>query len=452
MKKWFYLTVAVVIVILSIFLRLYKIENRAPFDWDQNRDYLAVEQITKGKFTLVGPVAKGEGGFLLGPLYYYLSVPGFLLGEGNPISLPMTSVVLDILAIVAILVYFPKIWGKWQALILAFAWSLSWFAIESSRVSWNVAMLQVWLVTFMYLISSKLKSYNYLFLGLTLGITWHIHAVIIPLSLIIFTFYFKKLKPSFVELIYISLGYLMALSPLIIFDIRHAGLEHNLILQYLDGSSSGRAGYSDVLVSLLSRFGKNTVAIFSGNSNLSIGWGITATMLSIFAIFRGTQLARLSGLIVLVNLSLVFYLGEVRFPEYYLASSYLPVIIIAIDYFSNCKKIFIPVGVVLISLFLYFNLNNFTTAKTAFSLAQKSELAKKVASISPDADVGYDLPFGRNSGIPVLLKRDGVKISSNSKNRFLITDSTSESVFKDGEILKDLGWFGGFRLAYRVVQ
>lgn len=452
MKKWLYLTISAAIVALSLFLRLYKIENRAPFDWDQNRDYLAVEQITKGKFTLVGPVAKGEGGFLLGPLYYYLSVPGFLLGEGDPISLPMTSVILDTLAIIAVLVYFPKIWGKWQTLILGLSWSLSWFAIESSRVSWNVAMLQVWLVTFMYLLSSKLKSYNYLILGLILGLTWHIHAVIIPLSIIIFTIYFKKLKPSFVELVYVSLGYLIALSPLIIFDLRHVGLEHNLVMQYLSGSSSGRAGYSDVLVSLLSRFGKNTVAIFSGNSNLDLGWGITATMLSIFAIFRGSQLAKLSGIIVLVNLALVFYLGEVRFPEYYLASSYLPVIIIAIDYFSNCKKIFIPVAIVLASLFLYFNLSNFTTAKTAFSLAQKSELSKKLASISNEADVVYDLPFGRNSGIPVLLQRDGVTLNSNSKNRFLVTESTSESVFHDGEFLDDLGWFGGFRLSYAVVQ
>lgn len=452
MKKWFYLIISAVIIVLSLYLRLYNIENRAPFDWDQNRDYLAVEQITKGKFTLVGPVAKGEGGFLLGPLYYYLSVPGFLLGEGDPISLPMTSVILDILAIVAILVYFPKIWGNWQTLILAFTWSLSWFAIESSRVSWNVAILQVWLVIFMYLLSYKLKSYNYLILGLVLGLTWHIHAVIIPLSLITALLYLKKLKPSFVELIYICLGYLIAISPLIIFDLRHAGLEHNLILQYLDGSGSGRAGYSDILVSLLSRFGKNTMAIFSGNSNLSIGWGITATILSIFAIFRGSQLAKLSGVIILVNLALVFYLGEVRFPEYYLASSYLPVIIIVIDHFTNCKKIFIPLGVALISLFIYYNLSNFTTAKTAFSLAQKTELVKMVASISNEADVSYELPFGRNSGIPALLKRGGVKLSSNSKNRFLITDSTSESVFKDGEILKDLGWFGGFRLSYAVVQ
>ena len=61
-SKLFYI-LAAVIISLALFLRLYKIENRAPFDWDQNRDYAAISDIAGGKPVLIGPVAKGEGGF-----------------------------------------------------------------------------------------------------------------------------------------------------------------------------------------------------------------------------------------------------------------------------------------------------------------------------------------------------------------------------------------------------
>jgi hypothetical protein len=305
MKNWLYLTLSVLIITLALCLRLYKIENRAPFDWDQNRDYLAVEQIAKGKATLVGPVAKGDGGFLLGPLYYYLVVPGFSVSHGDPIALPITSAILDVISIVLILVLFPRIFGKWQTLTLASAWSLSWFAIESSHISWNVALLQSWLVTFIYLLLTGVTRLKSLLLGLLLGLTWHIHAVIIPLSILVFLVHLRRLKLTLPDLILVSLGYFVALSPLVIFDFRHAGLERNLIAEFLTSSGVSRPAIGDILVSTLSRFGKNTVGIFTGASDLQFGWGIVTTILAILAIFRGSMLARLSGHIILINLGLV---------------------------------------------------------------------------------------------------------------------------------------------------
>ena len=452
MKNWLYLAISVIVIALSLFLRLYKIENRAPFDWDQNRDYLAIAQIVEGKPTLIGPVAKGEGGFFLGPLYYYLSVPGFVLSRGNPQSLPVTSVVLDVIAIVAILALFPRVWGKYQSILLALAWSLSWFAIEMSRISWNVALLQVWLISFIYLISLPLSSWKALLFGLILGITWHIHAVIIPLSLLIGVIYLKKLEIKWIHLLYMGVGYLLALSPLILFDIRHAGLEHNLVLQFLSENGSTRPPISDVLNSTLSRFGKNTLTIFTGTSELSLITGIVATFMAILAIMRGTRLAKISGQIILIDLVLVLYLGEIRFPEYYLASAYLPVLIIAIDFTSHFKAFIKPLAFVVVGLFLYFNFHHYSTQKTSFSLVQKQDLVHAVSRLGNNVDLHSDLPFGRDSGIALMLKHSGVSVSKQAKTQVLITESIGESVFIGGEIAEDLGWFGGFRLAYHVVQ
>ncbi|MBP9669870.1 hypothetical protein KBD75_00535 [Candidatus Woesebacteria bacterium] len=452
MKKWLYLIFSVVVIGLSLLLRLYKIDHRAPFDWDQNRDYLAVEQIVAGKPSLVGPVAKGEGGFLLGPLYYYLLVPGFLLTDGNPISLPVSSVLFDVLAIVAILALLPKIWGKPQAILLATAWSLSWFAIESSRVSWNVSLLQLWLVGLIYLLSRPLSISKALLLGLTLGLTWHIHAVLIPLSLLVTLFYLKPLKISWIYLFVMGAGYLFALSPLIIFDVRHAGLERSLIMQFLSQNSSAKPLLSEILTSTLSRFGKNSLAIFSGKGDLSLITGVIAMSMAVLSTIVGTKIAKISGVIVVVNLILVLYLGEIRFPEYYLASCYLPILIIAIDYITRTKTLIKPLAVVAIGIFVYTNLQMYSTEKTSFALGQKVAVVREISKLGNNFDLHYNLPFGRDSGLPLLLRLSGISDSKQAKTQILITESSGDSVFVDGEIAQDLGWFGGFRLAYRVVQ
>src|SRR5689334_22440473 len=139
MKKW-YLLISILIVALGCVLRFSGFASRAPFDWDQNRDYQAIEGIARGKTTLIGPVAKGEGGFFLGPLYYYLATPAFILMHGNPRAPPITSMVVDMLAVVAILALLPSRLGRTQSVVLAILWSCSWFAIEMSRISWNVAL------------------------------------------------------------------------------------------------------------------------------------------------------------------------------------------------------------------------------------------------------------------------------------------------------------------------
>ena len=55
-----------IIFALSIFLRSINLLDRAPFDWDQNRDYSQVLAISQGEYLPLGPVAKGSvGGFFL---------------------------------------------------------------------------------------------------------------------------------------------------------------------------------------------------------------------------------------------------------------------------------------------------------------------------------------------------------------------------------------------------
>lgn len=450
-NKLFYI-LAAVIISLALFLRLYKIENRAPFDWDQNRDYAAISDIAGGKPVLIGPVAGGEGGFFLGPLYYYLVTPMYLVMGGSPVSLPITSSILDVASIVLVIILLRKSLGDPLTLTLSFVWAISWFAIEASRVSWNVSLLQLWIVLFIYLLQTKLSFIKALIFGLTLGLTWHIHASLIPLSLLTSIFFIRHLGLSLKKILLIAVGYAIALLPLIVFDIRHSGLERHLIYQFFVSSDAVTYPFAKVFFSVFSRFGKNTVAILTGTSDLHLWWGIIMSIFSFIAVFTRSLPLKVSGIIVLSNIILTLYLGEPGFPEYYLASSYLSILIILLYPLFSFKKLMAPVSILFIILFSYLNITKYSVQSTSFSLTQKLAVVSSARELSSDIDMRYDLPFGRESGIPMMLKRSGVKVSKDVRTQVVVTESTADSIFIDGEIAKDIGRFGGLRVGYRVVQ
>src|SRR3990167_10834204 len=73
-------------VCFGLFLSFYRVSELYGYGFDQERDYFAVKAIVADhKFTLIGPRVVSSAGFFLGPFYYYLQVPFFLLLKGDPL-------------------------------------------------------------------------------------------------------------------------------------------------------------------------------------------------------------------------------------------------------------------------------------------------------------------------------------------------------------------------------
>ena len=73
------------ILLLALFLRTYRTSDFLGFWFDQGRDAKIVWDIWHShKLTLIGPTTGIEGIFL-GPFYYYLITPAYILGGGNPV-------------------------------------------------------------------------------------------------------------------------------------------------------------------------------------------------------------------------------------------------------------------------------------------------------------------------------------------------------------------------------
>mgnify|MGYP005842089435 CR=1 FL=1 len=87
---------------LFLFLRLWNLEQAAYFIYDQGRDALKWAEIAQGELTLVGPTS-GLAGFFIGPFWYYVGLPGFLLSGGHPLGVQVWYILLSALA-------FPGFW------------------------------------------------------------------------------------------------------------------------------------------------------------------------------------------------------------------------------------------------------------------------------------------------------------------------------------------------------
>src|SRR6266568_2669914 len=83
-RKWIILFL---IFGLELFLRFYQIEERNPFGSDQvDNAWAAKNLIVNHRVPLVGMVAKGNSGFYIGPVYYYLISIVYWLTNLDPIA------------------------------------------------------------------------------------------------------------------------------------------------------------------------------------------------------------------------------------------------------------------------------------------------------------------------------------------------------------------------------
>lgn len=134
---------------------------------------MAVAQIAQGHPVLVGPTT-GLGGLFLGPLWYYVNLPAFIIFGGNPWGICLYLIFLSCLALplfwfLAHRLFSEKIWAVLCALFLA----LIPGSIQASIFVWN-PLLSVPLMTGALLsfwkarTARKWLALGFLLLGLTL--------------------------------------------------------------------------------------------------------------------------------------------------------------------------------------------------------------------------------------------------------------------------------------------
>jgi len=232
--------ILVLILLISAFFRLYRISDYMTFLGDEGRDVIVVHRfITELHPPLIGP-GTSVGNMYLGPLYYYMMAPALLLANFSPVGPAVQIATLGIITVWFIWylfrMWFPTEKQNWGALIAAFLYAISPTVINFSRSSWNPNIMPFFTLLSIYSIWKVYKDGNFrwlIVLGISFACVLQSHYLGLLLAPTLFIFWLltirnlrinptRQLNKSFVTNSILGVGiFLILMSPLLFFDLRH---------------------------------------------------------------------------------------------------------------------------------------------------------------------------------------------------------------------------------------
>lgn len=401
MKKSFIFLI--LIIALASFLRVYKMENLAIFLADQASDSTKVYKITKGHFTLLGPITS-VGGFFNGPIVYYLMLPFYFFLKGEPISGTVFQTFFQILTIPFIFLLGKRLKNETVGLIASFIFAVSPLMIDYSRAGFNAhpAIFFSTLVYYVFvLLIDKFSILKGIMLGILLGFIFQMHYLTI--STILFVFLYPLIfKKDFISIKYylsIVIGILLGLSPFLLFELRHNFLNTTLFLRYL---TSGKT-YAWSIIPAFDIWPKTVSKLIFGNYLIAIII-IFFTLISLF-INRVKETNKYLFLILIVFLISIIYGKPLE--KHYIIVSHIPLILLfSLGVYLLLRKNKIIILLFLLFIFL-FNLPRFNLDKDKHPIQKGMAITdfKKVAEIiSNDKKTVYNVAMhtqGDNRAMPI---------------------------------------------------
>ncbi len=218
--------ILLLILLLGLFFRIYKLEIFFPFGHDQDLfAWIAKDIIIDGHVRLIGQETSIIGVFI-GPLFYYLIAFAFALFKMNPLSAAVVTTVVSMATIISIYRVFSKFFGKKVGLIGSFLYAVSPGAVFLDRWVVPTQPTILWAVWYLYVLLSTIKgSLPLILLSILVGLIWHIHIAFIPLLILLPFAYLlsDKNKPKFrlktTVISFLIVGIFLA--PFFLFEIRH---------------------------------------------------------------------------------------------------------------------------------------------------------------------------------------------------------------------------------------
>lgn len=221
------------IIIVALALRLYKIDEYLTFLGDEGRDVRIVRDLLKGNLVFIGPQTS-IGNMYLGPLYYYLMAPALFFSKLSPVGPAVMVALLSVLTIFLTWKIARDWFGNLPAFYALILFSLSPVSIIYSHSSWNpnpMPFFALLTVYFTYLAFFKNKFKFLIPAAACLAGALQMHYLGLLLVPIIIFWYLvlrlvlkgqkrilSGLNSSSFKAIFI---FLLIMSPLLLFDLRH---------------------------------------------------------------------------------------------------------------------------------------------------------------------------------------------------------------------------------------
>lgn len=361
------LILLIIIFSLALFIRIYRLGDLLGFYYDQGRDAKVIWDLWHSrKFFLLGPVTGLEGIFL-GPFYYYLIAPFYLISSGNPV-LPAAFVSFLSWAGIVLLYFLAKdMFDKKVAVISIVITSFSYYMLQASRWFSNptpIFLMSVLLVYSLWKIVDTKNHFWWYVVALTVGASMHFEAAsavfYIPIVLV-FSIWQKAKFPKVKTLIISIVLFGLTVLPQMLFNFRHDNILLNNFKRIFIEKESFRFS-STFYVERLKTFWNVFYSKILPERPEMVGIMVAVSLFG-YLFYRTKTFSRGAGLL-LIFLSVPF-IGYILFKghngilyDYYLTGYYIPMILLfSVGLSSIWKKTFGKVILLLFfGTFLYQNL------------------------------------------------------------------------------------------------
>ncbi len=236
----------IAILLLNIFFRSYQAVERYGYAHDADLFSWIVKDIIDNKhLRLVGQLTSSPG-IYIGPLYYYLLVPFFLITNMDPVGAILFSIVLGVVTAISFYWIFKKLYNPTTGLVALFVQSVMLSRIGPDR--WIVPTItsSLWEVWFFYCIVSILRAnFSVLpLLGLLVALIWHINFSLAPILITIplavaLSGKFPKVKQLFLGMV----AFLVSSIPLFVFEYKHGFNQLKSLIASFSVDQGGGSGW-----------------------------------------------------------------------------------------------------------------------------------------------------------------------------------------------------------------
>ena len=208
------------------------------FYYDQGRDALVIWKLWhEGKPFLIGPVT-GLSGIFLGPFYYYLIAPLYLIGKGDPVFPAFFLAFTTVLALILLYILGWKMRSKVTGIVASIIGSFSYFFVLGGRWLSNPApmyflsMLLLWVMWGITTLEQTTKNKGqiqnlWVIISLLIGISLQFEsasAVFYLPMIALFAIWQRKKLPDKKTMVIAFSVFLFTILPQILFNYRHDNL------------------------------------------------------------------------------------------------------------------------------------------------------------------------------------------------------------------------------------
>lgn len=216
------------LIILFLFLRLYRLSERLNFAGDQGLFFLRSWEIFKNKeLTLLGPSTSlnyQSRYFFQGPAIYYSILLILLLSAWNPLNASIIFIFLNLFVSLWFFKVLKKFFNKTVALIFLLLISTSPLFTYFSQFIWNPNFLLLITPIILGLILSLRKRRSlarFFLIGGLLGFGLQFHYQYILAIIFTLIFIWRQYRVKFKECLFLGWGLVIGYLPLIVFELRN---------------------------------------------------------------------------------------------------------------------------------------------------------------------------------------------------------------------------------------